>query len=150
MLLPQTAEYALRAVLHVATRADQNVPVNVGDIAAALDVPRNYLSKTLHQLARAGILNSTRGPAGGFQLARRADRIPLADVIAPFTPAGTADRSLCLLGRGHCRDSTPCAAHWRWKGVTQRMTHFFDETTVADLMHPAPAPTATRRAKVRA
>jgi Rrf2 family protein len=148
VLLPQTAEYALRAVLHVAARADQDVPVNVGDIAAALDVPRNYLSKTLHQLARAGILHSTRGPSGGFRLARAADRIPLAEVIAPFAPAGDADRSLCLLGRGHCRDSTPCAAHWRWKGVTQRMTHFFDETTVADLLRPVPA--APRRAKVRA
>ncbi|MEK6688644.1 MAG: Rrf2 family transcriptional regulator, partial [Gemmatimonadota bacterium] len=57
--LPQTAEYALRAVLHIASKPDL---VRVATLAEELDIPRNYLSKTLHQLARAGILQSTRGP----------------------------------------------------------------------------------------
>ena len=138
MLLPQTAEYALRAVVHVA-EDPRGAPARVGDIARALGVPRNYLSKTLHQLARAGVLLSTRGPTGGFQLARPAHRLSLAEVIAPFAPAGESDRSNCLLGRGRCQDSAPCSAHWRWKGVSQRLSRFFDDTTIADLMHPAPA-----------
>ena len=55
MLLSQTSEYALRAVLHIAARSR---PVSVGEIAEAVGVPQNYLSKTLHQLARAGVLAS--------------------------------------------------------------------------------------------
>ena len=68
MWLNSTAQNALQAVLHLAELGG-SVPVRVGDIATALGVPRNYLSKTMHILAREGILVSTRGPRGGFALA---------------------------------------------------------------------------------
>ncbi len=55
LTLPQTAEYALRAV-YVIAEAPGNVPVRVGKIAAALEVSRHYLSKTLYQLASAGVV----------------------------------------------------------------------------------------------
>ena len=58
MILSQTAEHALRAVLYLAQREDELV--RVGDIAEALSIPRNYLSKILHLLAREGVLASTR------------------------------------------------------------------------------------------
>ena len=74
MLLPQTAEYAIRAVLHLA-RADD--VVRVPDLAAAIHVPQNYLAKTMHHMARSGLLRSTRGPAGGFRLA-----VPAAEATA--------------------------------------------------------------------
>lgn len=129
LTLPQTAEYALRAVLAIAeARGDE--PVRVGDIARTLKVPRNYLSKTLHQLARAGVLRSTRGPHGGFRLAKPAGRLALAEVVGPFLPA---DGRRCVLGRASCSDTTPCAAHEHWKQVSQRMRGFFDQTTIADL-----------------
>ena len=57
-MLSRTAEYALRAVLFL---ADSGEPANVERIAERLRVPRNYLSKTLHRLAREGVLASTRG-----------------------------------------------------------------------------------------
>ena len=81
-MLSQTAEYALRAVLHIAAVGTER-PVAVGEIAQALDVPRNYLSKTLHQLVRAGILTSTRGPTGGFQLAMPAESLTLQRIASP-------------------------------------------------------------------
>ena len=130
-MLSQTAEYALRAVLHLADQ-DPGHPVPVGDIAQALDVPRNYLSKTLHQLARAGVVSSTFGPGGGFRLAAPAESIPLARVVAPFDAA--AERH-CLLGRARCADADPCPAHARWKGISAQIEQFFAATTVADLQH---------------
>jgi Rrf2 family protein len=139
MTLPQTAEYALRAVLYIAA-SGQARPVRVEEIARALDVPRNYLSKTLHQLARAGILDSWRGPRGGFRLSNPPERTTLESVIAPF---GTSIASGCLLGRSECRDDRPCPAHARWKGVAVAMRSFFAETTVADLMHRQASPTTT-------
>lgn len=129
MTLPQTAEYALRAVLFIAAAGDER-PVRVEEIATALDVPRNYLSKTLHQLARAGVLDSWRGPRGGFRLADSPDRTTLASVVAPF---GKSTGTGCLLGRSECRDDRPCSAHARWVGVAVAMRAFFAETTVADL-----------------
>lgn len=132
--LPQTAEYALRAVIHIAGGRER---VRVGDLAQELDLPRNYLSKILHQLARAGVLNSTRGPRGGFRLAVPADELTLATILEPF---GTLDEVGCLLGRGQCGDADPCAAHWRWKSISAELKTFFNETTVAQL-HAGKKPT---------
>lgn len=130
MLVSQTVEYALRAVLQIARDPD-GAPVRVGDIADALDVPRNYLSKTLHRLARAGVLTSARGPTGGFQLAAAPEKLTLAEVAAPFVPVG---RRTCLLGQPACGDDRPCAAHSRWKLVAQQAEDFFSRTTIADLL----------------
>jgi Rrf2 family protein len=130
-MLSQTAEYALRTVLFLGEHRDRSL-VRVGELAGTLGIPRNYLSKTLHQLARAGVLASSRGKLGGFRLARPAERISLAEVIAPFD-GPTATRT-CLLGRTVCSDEHPCAAHSRWKGVSAQVSEFFRETTVAELL----------------
>lgn len=134
--LPQTAIYALRAVYAIAEQ-EQGAPVRVDEIAARLKVPRNYLSKTLHQLTRAGVLKSVRGPKGGFTLVKRAAQLPLSDVITPFLPQ---EGKLCVMGRGACNDRNPCAAHHRWKVVAAEMRTFFNRTTVADLVHTGIGP----------
>ena len=130
MILSQTAQYALRAILHLA-EADGDGPVRVDDIARALDVPRNYLSKILHGLARAEILHSTRGPYGGFELAKPAVALMLSEVVEQFDSFPSERR--CVLGRDVCSDDTPCQAHDRWKEVAAAVRSFFRETTVAEL-----------------
>jgi Rrf2 family protein len=130
MWISGTSQYAIRAVVYVATRGAEE-PVRVGPIATALDVPQNYLSKTLYALARAGVLRSVRGPRGGFQLAVPPDRLTLARVAAPFDDVGERH---CLLGRSQCGDRSPCAAHARWGSVSDSLQDFFRNTTVADLM----------------
>lgn len=130
LLLPQTAEYAVRAVLHIAAHADAR-PLHVGEIAASLGVPQNYLSKTLHQLARTGLLTSARGPTGGFRLAGPADEVTLDRIVSTFTGAGS---SRCLLRDRPCGDSPTCAVHARWAPVAVQLNHFFGATTVADLI----------------
>jgi Rrf2 family protein len=129
-MLSQTSEYALRAVLHIAEHGNGR-RVSVNEIAAALGAPRNYLSKILHQLARDGVLESSRGPKGGFQLARDAADVPLSVIVQPGDPV--ADARQCLLGRAVCSDDDPCAAHARWKAVAERVREFFSRTTIADL-----------------
>jgi Rrf2 family protein len=130
MWLNSTAQTALRAVLHIAEHAGEG-SVRVDDIATSLRTPRNYLSKTLHALARAGVLRSARGPKGGFQLADPPSRLVLSRVIGPFTPAG---ERRCLVGRADCGDAHPCLAHHRWSRVARGVEDFFGETTVADLL----------------
>jgi Rrf2 family iron-sulfur cluster assembly transcriptional regulator len=92
---------------------------------------RNYLSKTLHALAREGILQSTRGPGGGFQLAKAPAHLTLAEVVQPFLPL---EGRACILGRGTCNDRTPCAAHLPWKPVKAEIQDFFGLTTIASLL----------------
>lgn len=131
-MLSQTSEYAIRAVLYLAQDAS-GAPVKLEQVAQALGAPKNYLSKTLHQLARAGVLLSGRGPSGGFLLAVPPERLTLATVVAPFEPSATLARQ-CLLDHGVCSDANPCVAHARWKWVALPMRAFFNETTVAQLL----------------
>lgn len=135
MLLPHTAEYALRATLHIAARHPESVPVT--ELAAAVRAPRNYLSKTLGHLARAGILASSRGRSGGFRLAVDPRELSLARVIAAFS--GTPARR-CLLGHGPCGHDPQCAVHARWQPVVRRLESFLASTTIADLACSLPSP----------
>ncbi len=135
-MLSDTAEYALRAVLYIADNADRQ-PVSVDAAARALTVPRNYLSKTLNQLVKRGILHSQRGPHGGFWLAVDPAALPLLRIVEVFDEIGPGRK--CLLGRPQCSDATPCPAHVRWKEVGERIAVFFRGTTVEDLLRTPPA-----------
>lgn len=130
MWISGTTQYALRAVLHVAEHGEA-APVRVDEIAEALGVPRNYLSKTLHALARAGVLRSGRGPRGGFQLAESPSTLTLARVAAPFDDL--AQRH-CLLRQQACGVRSACPAHARWEEISTSLTAFFGETTIEDLL----------------
>lgn len=134
-MLTQTAQYALRTVLRLAAGDQERCTVE--QLAEELDVPRNYLSKTLHLLARAGVVESTRGKHGGFRLRRPPHRITLREVVAPFEDVG---ERVCLLGRSSCNDRTACPAHARWKSVSESVAGFFSRTTVAELLEAPGAP----------
>lgn len=132
MILNQSAHYALRAVLFLAQHND-GAAHNADAIAAAIGVPRNYLGKVLHALGRSHVLTSVRGPRGGFKLAAAPERIPLADVIAPFQALRTGQH-VCLLGGRACDPAHPCSAHERWLAMAEPVTAFFRDTSVALLL----------------
>lgn len=146
-MLSGTSQYALRAVLYLAARSDET-PIPAPDIASALDLPDNYLGKILYQLTRSSILVSCRGKRGGFQLARPAKDMSLLEVIAPFDRF--EERRICLLRRKECSDGNPCAAHARWKQVSEQVTAFFRETVVADLLSTDRAERRLSRARLTA
>jgi Rrf2 family protein len=79
MQLSARADYALRAAIELA--AGQDGPVKAERLAAAQEIPGQFLETILTQLRRANIVRSRRGPDGGFWLARPAGEISLADVI---------------------------------------------------------------------
>lgn len=130
--MPKTAEYAIRAVLYIAGRSSAQ-PISVGEVAASIDVPQKYLAKTLNQLVKTGVLSSTRGPVGGFQLAAAPARISLQQILSSYALEA---RSLCLLGKGICGEIPHCEVHERWKPIAREANDFFANTTVADLMDP--------------
>ena len=111
-MVSRTEEYALRAAVCLARRYGAGT-VRARDMARATGIPANYLSKILHQLAKAGVVISERGRSGGFKLAAPPSTVVLASVVAPFEPQ--VQRSRCLLGLPECSDSNPCGAHERWR-----------------------------------
>ena len=131
MLMSKTSRYALQAATVLAEHSSE--PVRASDLADATGIPKNYLAKLLHQLARQGVLVSERGSRGGFRLAKHPSKISLASIVAPVDP-GFSDQA-CLLGRPTCSDKDPCPAHDRWKQLSEGINRFLDETTLEDLVH---------------
>lgn len=128
-MISQTAEHALRAVLYLAR---QPGPTPAVEIAAALGAPPNYLSKTLHRLAKAGVVIGTRGPTGGFRLTVPPNQIPLSRVVMAFDePRGSGT---CLLGGRRCNPDEPCLAHTRWTAIKEEARAGLARTTLADLL----------------
>jgi Rrf2 family protein len=133
-MLSRTEEYALRASVCLARRYGTG-PARAKDIARDTGVPANYMSKILHQLARAGVVVSERGRAGGFRLAAPPGEFLLATVVSPFEPQ--VERTRCLLGRPECSDVNPCGAHERWKVIKEATLDFLNGTTLADVIEGA-------------
>lgn len=142
-MLNQSAEYALRVTVRLA-----HLPFDswaqAADLADELQLPANYLSKLLHQLVAAGILQSRRGRGGGFRLMRAASGLTLGEVVAPFdSPKRYRE---CFLGGKRCSASTACEVHDAWKPIADRMTAFLSKTTVARMAaRDVPRPRTRKR-----
>jgi Rrf2 family iron-sulfur cluster assembly transcriptional regulator len=87
------------------------------------------LSKVLQDLVRKGLLESRRGPGGGFRLSRGPELILLRDVVAAID--GLDQFSPCVTGLSNCSDETPCPLHDMWKGMRARLLDSFDAITLA-------------------
>ena len=133
-MLSQTSQYALRAMIYLGEREGRG-PVRVDEVAEALDVPRNYLSKILHALVKRGILRSLRGPRGGFYLARPSQAVTLLELVEPFDDIEA--RRTCLLGKKECSDVRPCAVHAQWKATATEVARFYRETTLRSAVEEA-------------
>lgn len=85
-------DYALRAALEVAARIERSTPATRDEVSEAQNIPRRYLATILNDLRRAGLVTASRGPEGGYRLARTPELISLADVIravdGPLTQVG--------------------------------------------------------------
>lgn len=134
-MFSQTVEDALRAILYVA--GQQGRAVRVAQIAKQVRASRTYLAKILSQLAAEGILESTRGPNGGFRLAAAPDSLSLTRVVSVFDRPASPPRR-CLLGHGICGEVPGCTAHERWAPVARTIDNFFAGTTVSDLLRVSP------------
>lgn len=127
--MSRTAEHAVRALLYIAANGPEAAKAST--IAGTLGAPANYMSKTLHTLAAAGILSSRRGPTGGFQLAVPPDELTLARIIEVVDDP--APKDMCLIDDRRCSDRTPCAVHGHWKRVSNQVWDPLRNTTLADL-----------------
>jgi len=130
-VLSSTSDHALRAILLLARHRGGRA-LRAEQIARDTGAPRNYMAKTLNALVKAGLLTSSRGPAGGFVLACDPDTITIARVIACFDEARPQHR--CLLGSAPCDPRHPCAAHARWAAIAEARRAPLTHTTVADLL----------------
>jgi Rrf2 family protein len=133
-MISKTGVYGIRAMLALA-QVPQGEYVGAQRIADQVDVPQSYLSKLLQILARAGLVESQRGVAGGFRLARDPATISLYDIVEPLEPIERW--SGCFLGNSQCSDEAACAMHDRWKVVQQAYLGMLHRSTLGELTGPS-------------
>ncbi|MGB0739245.1 MAG: RrF2 family transcriptional regulator [Planctomycetaceae bacterium] len=105
-MISQSVEYALRAVLIVASRGGQACPSR--EIAEVTRVPGPYLSKLMQSLVKSGLLTAQRGPNGGFQLSHSPEDVSLLDIVNSLEPVQRI--TACPLGIA-CDSGNLCPLH---------------------------------------
>jgi Rrf2 family protein len=104
-------------------------PIQSHDIATSQDVPEPYLNQLLTQLRKAGLIVSRRGPGGGHCLARPANEITIAELIAALEgPLAAMEES------GEPRRATCLALKELWQEVDQQVENILRSHTLADLV----------------
>ena len=128
MLFSKTCEYGLQAMVYLAVKGER---VGIGEISKEQELPSYYLSKILHSLVKAKLLDSAKGPTGGFWLNKKAKEISLADVVDALDGMETFDR--CGLGLKKCDSEKPCAVHENFKPHRDGILLIFRKTTLQDV-----------------
>jgi Rrf2 family protein len=123
-------DYGLRAMIYLASiPAEAVVPFR--EIARQMDVPEDFLAKILKTLVDQGLVRSTRGPHGGYALARPSADISFLDVIEAVE--GPVAVNVCLDGEDACGHSTACTMVQVWKQGQDRMLDVYRQAKLAEL-----------------
>jgi len=130
MQLTRQADYAIRALLHLAAEETGNV-VQTKEIATREGIPEKYLPTIMRTLARAGLVRTMRGNQGGVLLARHPDEINLREVIEAIEEPIVLNR--CLRDDGECDRESFCPVHPVWDIIQQTLIERLESTTFADL-----------------
>lgn len=139
--LTRRTDYALVALAALAqARAQGSASHSAREIADRFGMPLPLLMNILKDLARARLVHSTRGSQGGYCLAAEPTQIRLAEIVAaieghaPLTPC--CDSPMPIVGQG-CRiadGATPCPIQTPIRRLHERLSRFFDQLTLADLL----------------
>ncbi len=134
MKLSVRGEYALRALLVLGVNYDQQV-VRIQAISEQQNIPKRFLEQILNDLKSAGVVESRRGVAGGYRLARRPEDITLAMVVRHIE--GALAPVSCVSERFYekctCPDESRCAIRSVMKEVREAVVRIMEKTTIAEL-----------------
>jgi Rrf2 family transcriptional regulator, iron-sulfur cluster assembly transcription factor len=130
LIFSRQCEYALQAVVFLALR-DGGEPVSIKDLTKKLDIPYHFLAKILQALSRKGLLESLKGPGGGFSLGKPARDITLFHVVEAID--GADFNRNCVMGFAECSGKHPCAVHDQWAAIRDGISSMLVSKNVAQL-----------------
>lgn len=133
MKLTTKGRYAVTAMLDLALH-DGAGPVRLAEISRRQEISLSYLEQLFSRLRRAGLVVSTRGPGGGYSLARPAHEISVSEVIEAVDER--VDTTRCG-GLGNCQNNAPCLTHELWIELSARIREFLEGITLGSLMDNA-------------
>ena len=130
MILSQSCEYGIRAVIYIAKNSTDDY-ISIGRISRDLDISFHFLTKILQKLSREKILVSSRGPAGGIRLAKQENMITVMEIITAID--GKRLFGDCVLGLAECNDAHPCPFHDTWVEHRKKLAREFRQINIGDL-----------------
>ncbi|MDA3953976.1 MAG: Rrf2 family transcriptional regulator [Bacteroidales bacterium] len=131
-MLSNTCKYAIRAVIYLALNGEGEKKIGIREISNKLKFPSPFLGKILQMLAKNKLLISTKGPNGGFCLARPANEITLLNIIEIID--GLSLFEDCLIGLSTCSSSAhsgvQCATHRSYLPISKQLYDLFNTQTI--------------------
>jgi Rrf2 family transcriptional regulator, iron-sulfur cluster assembly transcription factor len=145
MRLTTKGRYAVTAMLDLALRYDKG-SVTLAEIAKRQGISLSYLEQLFARLRRRGLVDSVRGPGGGYTLAMPPREISVAQIIVAINE--NIDATRCG-GERNCQGQEPCLTHQLWEDLSQEIYRFLSGVTLADLVERPHVQTVARRQEGR-
>ncbi|MDX9863000.1 MAG: Fe-S cluster assembly transcriptional regulator IscR [Rhodospirillales bacterium] len=130
MRLTTKGRFAVTAMLDLALRGGKN-PVTLAGISERQDISLSYLEQLFSRLRRHELVESVRGPGGGYFLAKPLAEVSVADIIRAVDEP--IDATQCG-GKENCRDEHRCLTHDLWVGLNAHIYDYLDNVTLASLV----------------
>ncbi len=118
-MFSKTCEYAIRAMIFIAQKTKDGSKISIKEIAKGIDSPEHFIAKILQELSRKRLVQSLKGPNGGFYLDKESLNCSLADIVKVVD--GDQLFLGCGLGLNQCSESHPCPIHHEFKKVRREM-----------------------------
>jgi len=128
--LTTKGRYAVTAMLDLAIQHGEG-PTALADIASRQGISLSYLEQLFSRLRKRSLVSSVRGPGGGYNLARAASEIFIAEVIAAVDE--NVDTTRCG-GAHNCRENGPCLTHELWQDLSDRIYDYLNGISLQDLI----------------
>lgn len=130
-MISKSCKYAFRAVILLASKSEQNVKLSVKEIAEEIEAPPAFTGKVLQMLKKHNIINSLKGPYGGFFCEKRHLKLPVINIVNAID--GPSIFEECILGLHDCSSERPCPMHERHSKTKDLLIKSFEETTIENL-----------------
>ncbi len=131
-MFSNAAEYAIKACIWIALNSSEDRCVTINEIIEHTHLPRAFTAKTLQTLAKNKIVNSIKGPNGGFCIMHnKPENISMLAIVQAIDGNGLIHN--CVLGLDVCSDIKPCPAHPKFKPIRNEITNFLMNTSLKDL-----------------
>jgi len=134
MKLTTRGRYAVTAMLDLALHADQG-PVSLSDISERQEISLSYLEQLFARLRRHKLVQSTRGPGGGYSMSRPLSEVAVVHIVKAVDES--VDATQCG-GQKNCHQHGRCLTHDLWEGLSQQVEEFLSGISLQDLIDREP------------
>ncbi len=133
-MLSNTCKTAVKGVIYLASKFESGERSGVKEISEYINASEHTVGKILQTLVKQGVINSVKGPAGGFYISKEQCKQPLINIVAAID--GKQVFKECGLGLSKCSSTHPCPIHNEYKKAREIIEKLFNFQKISDLCKP--------------